>query len=96
MDMADEITRLQAQLEEAETDLQQSLSEVNQKVEAVDLRRRTEKAIKRHPLASLCLGATVGFALGSGPTRFPLIATFGLGMLLGLEIRSHESEEEDG
>ncbi|MGO9450952.1 MAG: hypothetical protein ACLQDV_07885 [Candidatus Binataceae bacterium] len=95
--MANEISRLQAQLEEAETDLQQSLSEVNQRVEAVGPRRRAKEAIREHPIATVLLGAAAGFALGSTESPSSLIGTLALGMFLGFEFaKKGEDADIDG
>jgi ElaB/YqjD/DUF883 family membrane-anchored ribosome-binding protein len=86
--MTDEITRLQEQLEEAEKDLQQSLSAMNQKVEAVGIRLPAEKAVQEHPIAAAGLAMAAGFALGSEVTRPSLIGALALGVLFGLEFKS--------
>src|SRR5208282_1041211 len=93
--MANEISRLQAQLEEAATDLRQNLSEVNQRVEAVGPRRRAKETIRQHPIAAVLLGAAVGFALGSEESRPSLIGTLALGMFLGFEFGSKKTEVPD-
>ena len=95
MVLADEITKLQQELADAETDLQDSLSEVNQRVEAVDVRPRIEKLIREHPLASASLAAAAGFALASRTSRARVISALALGVLLGFQFAS-QSEEEQG
>ncbi|MGO9604582.1 MAG: hypothetical protein ACLQAT_14535 [Candidatus Binataceae bacterium] len=95
--MGNEISKLQAQLEEAETDLRQSLSEVNQRVEAVGPRRRAKETIRQHPIATVLFGAAVGFALGSTESRASLIGTLALGMFLGVEFaKKGEAADTDG
>lgn len=86
MVLADEISKLQDQLEEAETDLQQSLSEVNHRVEAVDIRPRLERVIKEHPLASAALAAAAGAAAGRRASRLSVVGALALGVLFGLEL----------
>lgn len=95
MDMPDEISKLHAQLEEAEADLEQSLTEVNHKVEAVDLRLRAEKAIKRNPLAFAGLAAAAGFALGTRFSRGSVIGALALGVILGIGFRANADVEQD-
>ena len=94
MEMENQISKLQTQLEEAETDLRQSLSEVNQRVEAVAPRLRVENAIKRRPLAAISIAAATGFVLGNSKSRGSLIATLALGLILGFELGSPQTEEE--
>jgi hypothetical protein len=94
MVLADEISKLQDQLEEAETDLQQSLSEVNHRVEAVDIRPRLERVIKDHPLASAALAVAAGAAAGSRVSRLSVVGALALGVLLGLELGALLPKEE--
>jgi len=95
MDMPDEISRLHAQLEEAEADLEQSLTEVNHKVESVDPRLRAERAIQRYPLAFAGIAAAACFALGSRTSRGSMVGALALGIILGARLRwdpDHEGE----
>jgi 4-hydroxybenzoate polyprenyltransferase len=85
MVLADEISKLQDQLAEAETDLQRSLSEVNHRVEAVDIRPRLERLIKEHPLASAALAVAAGAATGSRASRLSVVGALALGVLFGLK-----------
>lgn len=93
MVLADEISKLQRELADAETDLQDSLSEVNQRVEAVDVRPRIEKLIREHPLASASLAVATGFALSGKPSKVRLFGALALGMFLGFHFASHSEEE---
>ena len=93
MVLADEISKLQRELADAETDLQDSLSEVNQRVEAVDVRPRIEKLIREHPLASATLAAAAGFALAGRPSKPRLIGALALGFLLGFQFASRSEEK---
>jgi ElaB/YqjD/DUF883 family membrane-anchored ribosome-binding protein len=92
---ADEILKLQRQLEEAETDLQQSLSEVNHRVAAVDVTPRVDKLISHHPLASLSAAAVVGFAVGSSRSQTLMVGALLLGVLFGVGLGSARNEPED-
>jgi hypothetical protein len=92
----DEISKLQDQLAEAETDLQQSLSEVNHRVEAVDIRPRLERVIKEHPLASAALAVVAGVATGSRTSRLSVMGALALGVLFGLELGALLPEEQGG
>jgi 4-hydroxybenzoate polyprenyltransferase len=94
MVLADEISRLQDQLAEAETDLQRSLSEVNHRVEAVDIRPRLERVIKEHPLASAALAVAAGAAAGSRTSRLSVVGALALGVLFGLEFGALLPKEE--
>jgi hypothetical protein len=94
MVLADEITKLQQELADAETDLQDSLSEVNQRVEAVDVRPRLEKLIREHPLTSASLAAAAGFALAGRVTRTRLIGALALGVFLGFQLASQPEDEQ--
>ena len=96
MVLADEISKLQDQLAEAETDLQQSLSEVNHRVEAVDIRPRLERVVRKHPLASAALAAATGFAAGSRSWRLSVMGALALGVLFGLELGALLPEDKGG
>jgi ElaB/YqjD/DUF883 family membrane-anchored ribosome-binding protein len=89
--MPDQISKLQEQLEEAESDLQQSLNEVNQRVESVDFRPKAESVIRRHPLAAIAIGAAAGYLLGARTTRSALFGALALGVIAGIELRSKRS-----
>ena len=94
MVLADEISKLQDQLAEAETDLEQSLSEVNQRVEAVDIRPRLERVIREHPLPSAALAVAAGVAVGSRTSRLSVVGALALGVLFGLELGALLPEDE--
>lgn len=96
MVLADEISKLQDQLAEAETDLQQSLSEVNHRVEAVDIRPRLERVIKEHPLASAALAVAAGAAAGSRASRLSVVGALALGVLFGLKLGTLVPEDKGG
>jgi hypothetical protein len=96
MVLADEISKLQDQLAEAETDLQQSLSEVNHRVEAVDIRPRLERVIEEHPLASAALAAAAGMAAGSRTSRLSVMGALALGVLFGLKLGALLPEDKGG
>jgi hypothetical protein len=96
MVLADEISKLQDQLAEAETDLQQSLSEVNHRVEAVDIRPRLERVIREHPLASTALAVFAGVAAGSRTSRLSVMGALALGVLFGLELGALLPEDKGG
>jgi len=96
MVQADEISELQDQLAEAETDLERSLSEVNQRVEAIDIRPRLERVIREHPLASAALAVAAGVAVGSRTSRLSVVGGLALGVLFGLELGALLPEDKGG
>jgi Asp-tRNA(Asn)/Glu-tRNA(Gln) amidotransferase A subunit family amidase len=96
MVLADEISKLQDQLAEAETDLQESLSEVNHRVEAVDVRPRLERVIKEHPLASAALAVAAGAAAASRASRLSVLGALALGVLFGLKLGALRPEDKGG
>jgi|SRR5215469_1275303 hypothetical protein len=96
MVQADEISELQDQLAEAETDLERSLSEVNQRVEAIDIRPRLERVIREHPLASAALAVAAGVAVGSRTSRLSVVGALALGVLFGLELGALLPEDKGG
>ena len=93
---ADEISKLQDQLAEAETDLERSLSEVNQRVEANDIRPRLERVIREHPLPSAALAVAAGVAVGSRTSRLSVVGALALGVLFGLELGALLPEDKGG
>jgi ElaB/YqjD/DUF883 family membrane-anchored ribosome-binding protein len=86
--MTEDITKLQEQLDEAEKDLQESLSAMNQKVEAADPRLPAERVVHEHPLATASLAMAAGFAFGSEVSRPSLLGALALGVILGREFAS--------
>ena len=96
MVQADEISKLQDQLAEAETDLERSLSEVNQRVEAIDIRPRLERVIREHPLPSAALAVAAGVAVGSRTSRLSVVGALALGVLFGLELGALLPEDKGG
>ena len=96
MVQADEISKLQDQLVEAETDLERSLSEVNQRVEAIDIRPRLERVIREHPLPSAALAVAAGVAVGSRTSRLSVVGALALGVLFGLELGALLPEDKGG
>ena len=96
MVLADEISKLQDQLAEAETDLERSLSEVNQRVEAIDIRPRLERVIREHPLPSAALAVAAGVAVGSRTSRLSVVGALALGVLFGLELGALLPEDKGG
>ena len=96
MVQADEISKLQDPLAEAETDLERSLSEVNQRVEAIDIRPRLERVIREHPLPSAALAVAAGFAVGSRTSRLSVVGALTLGVLFGLELGALLPEDKGG
>jgi len=92
----DEISKLQDQLAEAETDLERSLSEVNQRVEAIDIRPRLERVIREHPLPSAALAVAAGVAVGSRTSRLSVVGALALGVLFGLELGALLPEDKGG
>lgn len=90
--MADETAQLQKELEEAERDLRESLSAMNQKVEAISAKLPAE-VVQEHPMAAAGLALAAGFALGSQATRPSLIGALTLGVLFGFGLSSWRQPE---
>jgi hypothetical protein len=64
----EEIKKLEAELNEAHQDLRDTLTEVSAKAEhgeGVLRSLRPDQLIVKHPIEALCLGALVGFVVGS-------------------------------
>jgi hypothetical protein len=84
MNMTDEVTRLETDLDEARAELHHTLEEINQKVEAQLF--RPDDLLRRHPLMSIGLAGAAGFAAGISRDRAVMLGAFGTGLLIGLAI----------
>jgi hypothetical protein len=83
--MEDDIERIKDELEEARQSLQQTVTEVNRKVEqeveTVSTQLQPAHLVARQPLLSACVAGALGFALGCrGNTPMAVLV---LGGLLG-------------
>lgn len=93
--VADEIQKLQRELEEAETDLQESLSEVNHRVAAVDVTPQVDTLIRWNPLLSLSMAAAAGFVVGRSSSRLSSVGALVLGVLFGLGVGASKAKPEE-
>ena len=94
--MANEISKLQGQLVEAQADLQRSLAEVSCKVESVALPLRAErKTIKAYPMAAVGVAAATGFFLGSTASLPSRMAVLALGVFVGFSLGLEHRSDED-
>lgn len=82
--MGNNIGQIENELEEARQDLHQTVTEVNQKVEAVATHLQPEHLVERHPLLSVCIAGALGFALGNRESRG--LGFLVLGGLLGVTL----------
>jgi hypothetical protein len=81
MSTQEEIPKINHELEQARRDFNETLMQVNEKVEAAEKRLSPEEIIKRRPLIASCCAAATGFAL-AGSRAGPATAAFVLGALL--------------
>ncbi len=88
--MEDNISTIKNDLEEARQDLQQTTSEVTQKMETVGAQLQPEYIVKQHPLAVTASAAAVGFILGSTGDHPLMPSAFLLGGVLGMLIASRK------
>ena len=86
MSAQEEIPKINNELEQARRDFNETLMQVNEKVEETEKRLSPEEIIKRRPLMASCCAAATGFALGSRAGS--ATAAFVLGALLVLVLKS--------
>jgi len=84
--MEDNISNIQNDLEEARQDLQQTTSEVTQKIETIGAQLQPDYIVKSYPLAVTAAVAAVGFLLGSTGDHPLMPSAFLLGGVLGMLI----------
>lgn len=82
--MADEVTRVENELDEARGELLQTLRQIHRKVDAQVL--RPENILRVNPLMSIGLASAVGFTTGITRDRLRTFGIFGVGLLAGLAI----------
>src|ERR1700738_1421155 len=63
MNAQEEIPKINNKLEQARRDFNETLMQVNEKVEETEKRLSPEEIIKRRPLMASCCAAATGFAL---------------------------------
>ena len=82
--MEDNIDRIKDELEEARQSLHQTVTEVNQKVEAVTTQLQPSHVVERYPLWSICIAGAIGFVSGNRSNGAVPILVFGglLGAIL--------------
>jgi ElaB/YqjD/DUF883 family membrane-anchored ribosome-binding protein len=95
MNMADEMTQIEDDLDEARAELHQTLEQVNQKVEAIGLRlTQPENVLRLFPLFSICLAGAAGFAAGSVRNRRRMFGAFATGLLAGFIVTRRSSHDD--
>jgi hypothetical protein len=87
MSVQEEIPKINRELEEARRDFNETLMQVNEKVEDTEKRLSPEEMIKRRPLIASCCAAATGFAL-AGSRAGSATAAFVLGALLVSVLKS--------
>jgi uncharacterized membrane protein YebE (DUF533 family) len=98
MPAAEEITRIESEIDDARRDLHETMAQVHQKVEVVEAELRPDRvAIQAYPLAALGIGAVLGFLVGNKSNRAmlgPLLA----GLICGYgAVKAYSYREiEDG
>jgi len=82
MEPSNEAARVQQELEQAHSDLRETLEQVNHKVEEVEARLQPQAIIRRNPAALPLLAGLIGFLAGSDSHPRPL-RWVALGVALG-------------
>ena len=100
MPAAEEITRIESEIDDARRDLHETMAQVHQKVEVVEAELRPDRiAIQRYPLAALGVGAVLGFLVGHKSDR-AILGPLVVGLICGygaVKAYSYSEEEvEDG
>jgi hypothetical protein len=93
MNMTDEVAKIENDLDQARTELHQTLEQVNQKVEAVGRWLiQPDSVLRRYPLLSISLAGAVGFATGSASNRSRMFGAFATGLLAGFITKRPSSQ----
>jgi uncharacterized membrane protein YebE (DUF533 family) len=100
MPAAEEISRIESEIDDARRYLHETMAQVQQKVEVVEAELRPDRlAIQAHPLAALGVGAVLGFLVGNksnreilGPVLVGLICGYGVVKAYSYS----ENEDSDG
>ena len=72
---------IEAELDQARADLQETLSEVNAKFQHAEQALRPEHLIQRHPIGASCLAGGVGYLIGLYTKKFTLRPALIVGLL---------------
>ena len=89
--MEDDIDRIRNELEEARQSLQQTIADVQQKVETVSARLEPRHMVERHLPLAACIAGVLGFATANSAGK-PALTALILGGLLGAMFREVPSD----
>lgn len=93
VNMMDEVTTVENDLEQARSELHHTLEQVGQKIQATGTRLiQPETVVRLFPLLSLCLVGAAGFIAGTGRNRTGIFSAFATGLLAGFIIERHSLE----
>lgn len=92
-----EISRIEAELDEAQHDLHDTLTEASAKVEQQEGALRPDRLVESHPIEAACLAGALGFIVGSRLHRSavgPAIALSLLGYAISRRFSNHGSADD--
>jgi len=99
MAAAEEISRIESEIDDARRDLHETLAQVHQKVEIVEAELRPDlRVIDSYPLAALGVSALLGFLIGHKTDR-PTLGPVIVGLICGygaVKAYSRVNEDRDG
>jgi len=96
MAAAEEISRIESEIDDARRDLHETMAQVHQKVEIVEGELRPDlQIIDKYPLAAVGVGAVLGFLIGNKTDR-PLLGPVLVGLICGYgAVKAYSRASED-
>ncbi|HVA77281.1 MAG TPA: hypothetical protein VNF27_05270 [Candidatus Binataceae bacterium] len=89
--MGNNTDQLEEQLEQAKEQLHQTLTEVNERAEAVGDQLQPERLLERYALPAVCAAGAAGLLLGAIDDNFLALGLMVAGGLLGLASRPRKT-----
>jgi F0F1-type ATP synthase assembly protein I len=72
MTAQEEVSKIEAELEEAQHDLRESLTEASAKAEHQEGMPRPDRLVESYPIEATCVAGALGFVIGSMLHRSPV------------------------
>jgi hypothetical protein len=94
MTTGERISEKEDELDEARRDLQDTMTEVDEKLERTELALRPDQLIRTYPVGASCLAGALGFLVGSKAN--PVLGRGMMFALLGYAIWRGLSEDRNG
>jgi hypothetical protein len=93
----EEISKIEAGLNEAQHDLRETLIEASAKAESLEGLLRPDVLIERHPIEAMCVAGALGFVIGSKLNRSavgPAMIVSLLGFAISKRVSNNRSADD--